>query len=117
LAFVPITPLPWAFPAAALPDECWHKPNDIASNIIALAVPSDPMSTKRKPEKQESATSKPVGREPKSGYGNAREVRLVLMLTPDEDAAYRRHCEREGCSRQTPARQAMAARLPFISKD
>ena len=75
------------------------------------------MSVKRKPEKQDPSTPKPVGREPKSGYGNAREVRLVLMLTPDEDAAYRKHCEREGCSRQTPARKAMADQLPFISMD
>ena len=89
---------------------------DIASKIIVRAVPSDPMSTKRKPEKQELET-KPVGREPKSGYGNARDIRLVVMLTPDEDAAYRTHCKRAGCSRQVPARQAMAAVYPFISKD
>ena len=75
------------------------------------------MSVKRKPEKQDPSTPKPVGREPKSGYGNAREVRLVLMLTPDEDAAYRKHCKREKCSRQDPAREALSALLPFISRD
>jgi hypothetical protein len=75
------------------------------------------MSTKRKPEKQNAEAPKPVGRPPKSGYGNGREVRLVLMLTPDEDEAYRKHCKREKCSRQVPARQALAALHPFISKD
>lgn len=76
------------------------------------------MSKKKKTEKViNSEPRRPIGREPFSGYGQARTVRLVVMLTPAEDAAYRGECIRENCSRQVPARSALAAKYTWISKD